>query len=80
MEQKMQIAKWGNSLAVRIPKKLVEQLNLCEGYDIQLVPAQNGALAVARNHSHIQALANMKHRNWHVPEDFIFHRDEANAR
>jgi antitoxin component of MazEF toxin-antitoxin module len=44
----MQVAKWGNSLAVRLPKKLVDELGLKPGDEISLVSAGKGALARAR--------------------------------
>src|SRR3546814_17047653 len=33
----MQVAKWGNSLAVRLPASLVDALELQEGDDIEIV-------------------------------------------
>lgn len=33
----MQVAKWGNSLAVRLPASVVEALGLREGDDIEIV-------------------------------------------
>ncbi len=32
----MQVAKWGNSLAVRLPQAVVEALKLQEGDEIQI--------------------------------------------
>lgn len=31
------IAKWGNSLAIRIPQNLAKEINLAEGCQVQLV-------------------------------------------
>jgi antitoxin MazE len=31
------IAKWGNSLAIRIPQHLAQEINLVEGCQVQLV-------------------------------------------
>jgi antitoxin MazE len=33
---KVKIAKWGNSLAVRLPKKLAEELGLAPGKTVEL--------------------------------------------
>ncbi|MDR1990221.1 MAG: AbrB/MazE/SpoVT family DNA-binding domain-containing protein, partial [Acidobacteriaceae bacterium] len=33
----VQVAKWGNSLAVRLPAALVDALDLREGDDIEIV-------------------------------------------
>lgn len=40
------IAKWGNSLAVRIPRQVIERANLREGEAVE-VTAKGGALVVA---------------------------------
>jgi antitoxin MazE len=34
----MQVAKWGNSLAVRLPAALVQALGIAEGDDVELRP------------------------------------------
>ena len=44
----MQVAKWGNSLAVRIPAAVVEALELKEGDEIEIHVADARELAVAR--------------------------------
>src|SRR5438552_13260285 len=46
MEATMQVSKWGNSLAVRLPKKLVEELGLKEGDELNVVAAKDGAIAI----------------------------------
>lgn len=38
----MRVAKWGNSLAVRLPAELVRELGLKEGDRIDLVPGDGG--------------------------------------
>ena len=80
----MQVAKWGNSLAVRLPKKLVEEMGLKEGDTVD-VKAADKALDVAREedvarYKRDEALkALRKLRGW-MPKDFKFDREEANAR
>jgi len=44
----MQVAKWGNSLAVRLPSSLVEALELREGDDIEIVIDAPRTFAVRR--------------------------------
>lgn len=41
---KAQLVRWGNSHAVRIPKKLVEAAKLKEGDDLELKLGTNGAV------------------------------------
>lgn len=42
---KAQLAKWGNSLAVRIPKAVVESAKLREG-DSLAIESRNGAILI----------------------------------
>jgi antitoxin MazE len=77
----MQVSKWGNSLAVRLPKALVEQLGLKEGDQLNLVAAQDGAVEVeTKETGRRRALERMAARDWRLPEDYRFDRDEANRR
>jgi antitoxin MazE len=43
----MRVAKWGNSLAVRIPQALAEQAQLDEGAEVE-VSVEGGSLSVRR--------------------------------
>jgi antitoxin MazE len=42
-----QLAKWGNSLALRIPKELAESAKLREGDPVTLSVAQEGRVVVS---------------------------------
>ncbi len=76
----MLVAKWGNSLAVRLPKAVVEALELKEGDDIEIVVAGKHRFEVARDRSREKALAELKRLKWPMPKGFKFDRDEANER
>jgi antitoxin MazE len=77
----MQVSRWGNSLAVRLPKALVEQLGLKEGDQLNVVAAKDGAIEVETNEGQRRrALERMAARNWTLPEGYRFDRDEANER
>jgi len=77
----MQVSKWGNSLAVRLPKALVDQLGLKEGDELEVVAAANGAIEVETKEARRQrALDSIRSRNWTLPPDYKFDRDEANER
>jgi antitoxin MazE len=76
----MQVAKWGNSLAVRLSKKLVEDLGLKAGDKIHMVPAEEGTVAITRDNAREEALKRIrKFRGW-MPKDFKFDREEAHER
>src|SRR6202790_1657823 len=81
METTMQVSKWGNSLAVRLPKALVDELVLKEGCELNLVAAGNGAIeGETRQARRKAALERMAARNWTLPPDYKFDRDQANER
>ncbi|MCA1537815.1 AbrB/MazE/SpoVT family DNA-binding domain-containing protein [Bradyrhizobium sp. NBAIM03] len=42
----MLVSKWGNSLAVRLPKALVDELGLKEGDEIDIVATRKGAIEI----------------------------------
>jgi antitoxin MazE len=76
----MQVSKWGNSLAVRLPKKLVDQLGLKEGDDIQITAASGRSLEVAVDDTRAAAIAALRALNLKLPEGYRFDREEANER
>lgn len=76
----MQIAKWGNSLAVRLPKKVVEELGLKEGDDIQITPNGKKALTIARDTTRSEALKRLTGTKWEFPAGYKFDREEAHER
>jgi len=45
---KTQMAKWGNSLAIRIPKAIIEEARLKEGDSLEIEAAGDGRLEVRR--------------------------------
>jgi len=77
----MLVSKWGNSLAVRLPKALVEQLGLKEGDELNVVAAKDATIAVeTREQRRQRALDELAQLNWRLPADYRFDRDEANER
>lgn len=76
----MQVSKWGNSLAIRLPKSLVEDLGLKPGDKLEVVSATPERLAVAKDESRRLAVQRMRDRAWTRPRGYVFNRDDANAR
>ena len=77
----MLVSKWGNSLAVRLPKALVDELGLKEGDELEVVTARKGAIEVETKEQRRQrALDNIRARQWTLPPGYKFDRDEANER
>lgn len=76
----MQVAKWGNSLAVRLPKKVVEELGLKAWDEVDLIPAGERRFEIVKREKAAEFLKAMERFNWPVPEGYRFDRDEANER
>ncbi|MFZ5835735.1 MAG: AbrB/MazE/SpoVT family DNA-binding domain-containing protein [Pseudomonadota bacterium] len=76
----MQVAKWGNSLAVRLPAAVVEVLGLKEGDDIEIHVADARTFGVSRKPGTQELLSRLRTFRGRLPADFRFDRDEANAR
>ena len=76
----MQVAKWGNSLAIRLPAAVVEALKLKEGDEIEIHVAGTRAFGVSRKPGREEWLARLRAFRGRLPADFTFDRDEANAR
>lgn len=76
----MQVAKWGNSLAVRLPSSVVEALELREGDDIEIVVDDPRTFAVRKKPGADALLERVRQLRGRLPADFKFSRDEANER
>ncbi|MDC8014978.1 AbrB/MazE/SpoVT family DNA-binding domain-containing protein [Tahibacter soli] len=76
----MQVAKWGNSLAVRLPASVVEALELREGDDIEILVAGARTFAVSKKPGDAQRLARLREFRGTLPADFKFSREKANER
>jgi antitoxin MazE len=76
----MQVAKWGNSLAVRLPRVVVEALKLKEGDEIEITVAGARRFGIARDRRREQALQRLRALRRPLPPGFRFDRDEANER
>jgi antitoxin MazE len=76
----MQVGKWGNSLAVRLPAAVVEALELKEGDEIELLVADARQLGVARKPGRDELMRRLRAFRGRLPADFKFDRDEANER
>lgn len=76
----MHVAKWGNSLAVRLPAAVVEALNLREGDDIEIHVAGERSMGIARKPGRDELIERLRAFRGRIPADFRFDRETANAR
>jgi antitoxin MazE len=80
LEATMHIARWGNSLAVRIPAKTVKALALKEGDEVQVDLKLVEAARTERETLRTEAIERLRNMPRFVSPDFKFDRDEANER
>ena len=70
----------GNSLAVRIPKDVVEALGLEEGDQVALRPVSGKTFEVAREATTEELIESIRRVAKPLPKGWKFDREEANAR
>ena len=76
----MQVSKWGNSLAVRLPAEVVEMLELKVGDQIEVRVAGAREFEVDRDRTRERALERLRRLRRPLPAGFKFDRVEANER
>ena len=76
----MQVARWGNSLALRLPASVVKVLDLKEGDDVTIVAAGDRTLEIERKPTPAELIERLRKFRGSLPADFKFDRLEANAR
>jgi antitoxin MazE len=76
----MKVAKWGNSLAVRLPAAVVEALQLKAGDQVEIHVAGAREFGVARKPGRQDLLGQLRAYRGRLPQDLKFDRKEANAR
>ncbi|MEO6927440.1 MAG: AbrB/MazE/SpoVT family DNA-binding domain-containing protein [Rhodanobacter sp.] len=76
----MQVSKWGNSLAIRLPAAVVEALELRDGDDIVVHVAGAREFALKKNAGTRELLQRLRRFRGRLPADFVFERDATHER
>lgn len=76
----MQVAKWGNSLAVRLPAAVVDALSLEAGDEIEILVAGTRVFEIRKRPGSRELLARLRKFRGRLPADFKFDRLEASQR
>ena len=76
----MLVSKWGNSLAVRLSKELVQTMKLKPGDEVELRPAGRKAIDVEKRDRRAEFLEAMKQFRFELPPGYKFDREEAHER
>jgi len=72
----MQVSKWGNSLAIRIPADVARTLGLKEGDELDVEATSDRSMEVRRRLSPAELVAHMASLKLKLPDDYKFNRDE----
>ena len=76
----MQVAKWGNSLAIRIPAAVTKALKLRAGDEVEVHVGGARRFGLARKRGRDEWLDRLRALRGRLPADFVFDRDEAKER
>ncbi len=76
----MRVSKWGNSLAIRLPRVVIEALGLKEGDEIELRAVDSRELDVSLRPTREELIRQLGKYQGLLPRDFKFDREEASAR
>ncbi len=76
----MQVAKWGNSLAVRLPSSVVQALDLKEGDDITIHIANERTFEIVKTPARAELIERLRALRGTIPSDFKLDRVDANER
>ncbi len=76
----MRVEKWGDSLAVRLPKEVVDSLKLKEGDEIEVTVTQTRRLEVSDDRRREEAIERLRKLRARLPAGYKFDREEANRR
>ncbi len=75
----MQVSKWGNSLAVRLPAIVVEALNLQPGDDIEVSVTGSRSIEIGKSPDNRELVMRLRKFRGRLPRGFRFDRLEAHA-
>lgn len=80
MEAQVQVSKWGNSLAIRLPKSVVDELGLKVGDEVELRRASDRVFEVARSPSVEEWFERVRAMGPLLPKDYEFDREKIYPR
>lgn len=72
----MKVAKWGNSLAIRVPAEVVDKLKLKTGDEIEIKITGEHKFEVKRDRRRLDAIEKAKKLRFELPANYKFNRDE----
>jgi antitoxin MazE len=78
LEVLMRVVKWGNSLAIRLPRSVVEALRLKEGDSVEIYVAGPRTFEIEHAPAPQEAMRRLRKFRGRLPRGFRFSRLDAN--
>ena len=72
----MKVAKWGNSIAVRIPSDVVEKLGISPNEEVEIRITGENSFEVRRDTRRQKAIEELRNSAVPLPEGYRFNREE----
>jgi antitoxin MazE len=76
----MKFAKWGNSIAVRIPADVVAKLGISPDQEVQIKVTGDNSFEVTRDRRREEAIEKLRSMRFALPDDYAFNREELHER
>jgi antitoxin MazE len=76
----VKFAKWGNSIAVRIPAEVVTKLGISPNDEALIKVTGESSFEVTRYRRREDALKRLRELRFVLPDDYVFNREELHER
>jgi antitoxin MazE len=76
----MKFAKWGNSIAIRVPADVVAKLGISPNDEAEIKMTGEYSFEVTRDRKRQEAIAKMRKLRFVLPDDYVFNREEIHER
>ena len=76
----MKFAKWGNSIAIRVPADVVAKLGISPDEEAQIKVTGEYSFEVTRDRRREEAIEKLRKMRFVLPDDYVFNREEIHER
>jgi len=76
----VKFAKWGNSIAVRIPAEVVTKLGISANDAALIKVTGDSSFEITRDRRREDALKRLRELRFVLPDDYVFNREELHER
>ncbi len=76
----MRVFRLDDSLVVRLPEPLVEEMGIAAGDEVNLMSVDNRTIAISKADQDADFVRKLRALQKPTPEGFVWNRDDANAR